>query len=191
MNGSYSVGAYLLGHFVVEAIMLGILSLSVTAILYTMVNLHPTVGRAFFWALTLWLSLLVAESIMILIASIVPLFIVGIAMGAFLFGAFMVVQGFFTRVEFIPWPLRWLGYLGLHSYSFAAMVINEFDGRTYTATPNSFPPFPEDVDGKSVIDNLDFISNDRWVNIGVLVVMLIVYRAFAYLWIAKFHDGKK
>lgn len=171
--------------------MLGILSLIVTAIIYTMVGLHPNVGRAFFWALTLWLSLMVAESIMILIASVVPLFIVGIAMGAFLFGAFMVLQGYFTHLEYIPWPLRWLSFFGLHSYSFAAMVINEFDGRTYGATPNSFPPFPEPVEGKLVIEGLDFISNNKWVNIGVMALMLIVYRTAAFLWISKFHHGKK
>lgn len=191
MNGGYSVSAYLMGHLVIEGVMLGVLSLCVTAVLYSMVNLHPTVDRAFFWALTLWLSLMVAESIMILISSIVPMFIVGIAAGAFLFGAFMVVQGFFTRVEFIPWPLRWLGFIGLHSYSFAAMVINEFDGRTYAATPNSFPPFPNDVDGVSVVNNLDFISNSKWVNIAVIAVMLVVYRFLAFLWISKFHNGKK
>lgn len=191
LNGSYSIGAYLLGHFVVEAIMLGVLSLSITAILYSMVSLHPAVDRAFFWALTLWLSLLVAESIVILLASIVPVFIVGIALGALLFGAFLAVQGFYTHVKFIPWPVRWLGYLDLYSYSFAAMVINEFDGRTYVATPNSSPPFLEDVDGKSVIDSFDFISNNRWVNIGVMVLMLIAYRGFAYVCIANFHNGKK
>lgn len=76
LNGSYSALAYLLGHFVVEVVMIGMLSLVCMFLLYSLVGLNPALDKALFWALTLWLSLLVSESIMILIAAIVPQFIV-------------------------------------------------------------------------------------------------------------------
>lgn len=112
-------------------------------------------------------------------------------MGAFLFGTFMVVEGYFVQAKYIPWGLRWLGFIGLHSYSFAAMVVNEFHGRTYKATPDSFPPFPNDVQGATVIESLHFIIDDKWLNLGVLLAMLIFYRTCTCLWISRFHDGKK
>lgn len=191
LNGAYSVAAYMLGHFAVEVLMLGVLSLACTAVLYPLANLNPQFSRGMFWALTLWISLLVAESIMILIASIVPLFIVGIAAGGFLLGGFMIVMGFFTRIQKIPWTLRWMRYVGLHTYGFAAFCINEFDGRTYAATPESFPPFVEPVQGREVIEALGFVFDSKWKNLAVLSAMLVVYRTLSFLWISKFHDGKK
>jgi ABC-type multidrug transport system permease subunit len=191
MNGSYSTAAYLGSHLIVEAVMIGVMSLVCSAVVYSLVGLNPSAGRALYFALALWMALMVAESIMILISAVVPLFLVGIAAGAFLFGAFMCVQGYFTRIEFVPWPLRWLGFIGLHSYGFAAVVVNEFDGRTYAAAPAAFPPFIKAVEGAAVIDALDFHLNNKWANIGVMAAMLVAYRLLAYLWIDNFHTGKR
>jgi hypothetical protein len=121
----------------------------------------------------------------------VPFLLVGIAIGAFLFGGFMVVQGYLTPIRYIPWPLRWMQYIGLHSYSFGAFCINEFSGRTYSATPKSFPAFLSDVSGETVLQSLTLPLANRWANIGVMLAMVAVYRTLAYLWISTFHNGKR
>jgi hypothetical protein len=190
-NGSYSAGSYLMGHFIVEIFFLAVLAIVITAVLYYLVGLNPKFSRFCFFALTLFASLLTAESIMILIAAVVPFLLVGIAMGAFLFGGFMVVQGFLTPIRYIPWPLRWMQYIGVHSYSFAAFCINEFSGRTYAATPNSFPAYKSAVAGETVLESLNLPLSNRWANIGIMLVMVAVYRLMAYLWILKFHNGKR
>ena len=43
-----------------------------------------------------------------LVATIVPFFIVGIAASAFIHGGFMVVEGFFIKVDDIPPGWRWM-----------------------------------------------------------------------------------
>jgi hypothetical protein len=48
----------------------------------------------FFLILPSFVSLLVAESYMVLISALIPYFIVGIAVGAFLNGAYMVTLAF-------------------------------------------------------------------------------------------------
>eukprot|EP00172_Hildenbrandia_rubra_P000775 Plantae.Rhodophyta-Hildenbrandia_rubra.ctg1434.p1 GENE.Plantae.Rhodophyta-Hildenbrandia_rubra.ctg1434~~Plantae.Rhodophyta-Hildenbrandia_rubra.ctg1434.p1 ORF type:complete len:677 (+),score=142.49 Plantae.Rhodophyta-Hildenbrandia_rubra.ctg1434:423-2453(+) len=191
MNGSYSVLAYLVGHFIVECVFLAIMSIIISGVVYYTVGYNPEFGRFCFFALALFLSLLVAESIMIVIASIVPFLLVGIASAAFLFGIFMVHEGYFLQLKNITWALRWINKIALHSYSFSAFIINEFSGRTYAAAPDAFPPFLEDVSGKSVIDSLDLVSTRRWVNIGVMCAMVVFYRTVAFFWIKTFHTGKK
>ncbi len=85
---------------------------------------------------------MVAESIMVLIAATVPYFVVvraslravclclthcrirttppqGIAVGAFLFGAFMCVMGYFIVFSQIGWWWRWLRYVAVHYYNFS------------------------------------------------------------------------
>jgi ABC-type multidrug transport system permease subunit len=56
---------------------------------------------------------MVAESIMLLVSAVVPVAIVGIALGAMIYGAFMVVQGFFVKLENIGWWWRWMHWVGL------------------------------------------------------------------------------
>ena len=56
----------------------------------------------------------------------------GVAAGAFTYGGFMVVQGFFIRVEDIGWWWRWMHWISMHSYAFSAVMYNEFDGREFT-----------------------------------------------------------
>ena len=74
--------------------------------------------------LDLFLSFVVAESIMMLVSSVVPVAIVGIALGAMVYGGFMIVQGFFIKVENIGWWWRWMHWIGMHSYSFSAFMQN-------------------------------------------------------------------
>jgi ABC-type multidrug transport system ATPase subunit/ABC-type multidrug transport system permease subunit len=190
-NGSYSVFAYLSSHFVVEAAFLAVLAVLLTATVYPLTGLNPTLSAGAFFCLSLFCTLLVAESMMILIAAVVPYLLVGIAMGAFTFGLFMCVQGYLTSIDHIPWPLRWMKYIALHSYSFAAFCINEFEGRTYAASPHTFPAFVDPVSGDSVIASLHLPLNNRWANIGIMVCMVAVYRVMAFLYISKFHTGKK
>jgi len=66
---------------------------SVTA--YFLVGLQNS-GFGIFLA-DLFLALLVAESMVVAISTVVPNFIVGIAVGAGMFGMFMLVCGFFVR----------------------------------------------------------------------------------------------
>ena len=64
-----------------------LLSLVCGTIIYWLVGLFSDVNRYFIFVTNLFLSLLTAESIMVLISSLIPYFIVGIALGAFTFGA--------------------------------------------------------------------------------------------------------
>lgn len=190
-NASYSSLAYLSGHFVMEVAFMAIMAIVLTAVVYYMAGFNPSFTRFLFFAVTLFMSLLVAESIMILIAAMVPFLLAGIAMGAFLFGMFMVVQGYLRPVKRISWVLRWMQYFSLHTFSFNAFSINELSGKTFEASPMSIPPILNDIDGNNFLDALGLPLGNKWACIVVMVGMLAVYRVLAFVWIATKWHGKK
>jgi ABC-type multidrug transport system permease subunit len=68
----------------------------------------------------MFLSLLCAEGYMAVLGAVVPHFIIGIALGAGLYGFFMLCEGFFQIKSDIPPWFIWVYYLGFHTYSFRA-----------------------------------------------------------------------
>jgi len=188
--GWYSTSAYLVAHGAVEAAFLAALSLICCTVVWGMVGLNTGAGRWAYFVLIMWVSLLTAESLILLVASIVPFLMVGLAAGSFFFGFCMVVQGYFTRVAHLG-PLRWARWLSLHGYALGGFVANEFAGRVYAAAPDAFPAFPTPVVGDTVVAALELPSTNRGVCAGVLLGMAVLFRVAAWAWIATFHQGKK
>src|SRR5688572_18456270 len=74
----------------------------ITSILvYFLVGLNEGAGPFFTHFFVQFLSLWVAEGFMILLAMLIPIFLVAVAAGAFTFGAFMCVTGFFIKIELV------------------------------------------------------------------------------------------
>lgn len=97
MNGAYRVGAYALAQTLVGIPFVLLIAVLFSGIAYFLVGLK---SASFGWfLLDLFLALTVAESMVVLISAVVPNFIVGIAVGAGLFGMFMLACGFFVRAS--------------------------------------------------------------------------------------------
>lgn len=189
-NGAYGVAQHALAGMLVSLPFIFLLSLSAGSICYYCLALNPGDGRFVLFIANLFVTLAVAESICLLIATVVPFFIVGIAAGAFTFGAFMVVEGFFIKVADIPAAWRWMHWVAFHSYSFANFMFIEFDGRVIGADLTAVPPAPQDFGGELVLKSFEFEDQDVWENMGVMVGMMLIYRAMAMLWSHIFHHGK-
>uniref|UniRef100_A0A7S0BHM4 ABC-2 type transporter domain-containing protein n=1 Tax=Rhodosorus marinus TaxID=101924 RepID=A0A7S0BHM4_9RHOD len=169
-----------------------ILALTAGSINYWLVGYNSEFGRYCFFIFNLFLSLTVAEGMMTLIASIIPILILAFAVAACLYGAFMVVMGFFIRLDNIGWWWRWMHYISLHSYSFSSFMINEFSGTEWPACPpvDGQPGTPA-ISGDQVLERYDYDQFNMWVNCGILVGMVIFYRGATTLWQWKFHDARK
>ena len=69
-------------------------------------------------------------------------------------------------------------------------LVSEFLPHT-GADLNAVPPSPRDFDGEVVLKAFEFEDQDVWLNIGIMVSMLVVYRLLGALWSHFFHLGKK
>ncbi|RLN58753.1 hypothetical protein BBJ29_004221 [Phytophthora kernoviae] len=76
--------------------------------------------------LNLTLSLIAAESLMHLLGAAVPHYIMGIALGAGLFGMFMLCEGFMVPFADMPVYWKWGYYIAFHTYSFEAFMYEHF-----------------------------------------------------------------
>lgn len=87
-NGTYGVAAYNVANAIVSLPFLFLLSLICSSITYWLIGLNSDVNAFFFFVWNLFISFACAEALMFVVASIVPFFVVGIAVGAFIYGTF-------------------------------------------------------------------------------------------------------
>jgi ABC-type multidrug transport system permease subunit len=90
--GMYSTIPWSAAHVVVEAPFIMLLAVVCSVICYYSLGLNGEDGRFGYFVLDLFMSLMVAESLMVVIAALAPVAIVGIAAGAMIYGGFMMVQ---------------------------------------------------------------------------------------------------
>ncbi|KAL3661570.1 hypothetical protein V7S43_013330 [Phytophthora oleae] len=128
--------------------------------------------------LTVFLSLIVAESLMHLISVVVPQFIIGMALGAAIFGWFILVMGLFVPGPAMPNYWRWSRRLGFLSYSFEVLLYNQFS-------------VDESPQSQAVLAK--FLSDEVHIgrNMAVLAANAAVFEvAFAVI-LYKFHTGRR
>lgn len=82
LNGHYGVGVFILSNFLSSFPFLAMMSLSTVTITYYMVKLHPGFLHYIYTYLDLLSSIAVIESCMMVVASLVPNFLMGLITGA-------------------------------------------------------------------------------------------------------------
>ncbi|KAJ7302557.1 hypothetical protein DFH08DRAFT_1089756 [Mycena albidolilacea] len=141
---------------------LGVYTLLFTLISYWAIGLHPG-GRAFFRFLAFWyLATPAAESQMLVVAALMPMFVAALAIGAFVNRFWMSVGGYFIKARSLP---------GFWFYSFHYMDYQHYAFELLTNTCA--------VSGTDVLDNLHIggISYGAWAGIvtGITVIYWIVH----------------
>eukprot|EP00939_MAST-03C_sp_MAST-3C-sp1_P004967 g4967.t1 len=122
-NGAFGVSEYVLAKFLTS-----LPGVFLIALVSTILVVLPSGLNGFgIYLLNLYVSLLVAEAFMCVMASVVPHFIIGIALAAGLFGFFMLVEGFFLVKDDIPPWFIWGYHIAFHTYSFRIFMFNEFE----------------------------------------------------------------
>lgn len=82
MNGHYGVAAFAIGNTLSSLPFLFLISVASTMIVYFLVGLHPGITHVIYFLLALFACLVVVESLMMAVASLVPNFLMGIITGA-------------------------------------------------------------------------------------------------------------
>jgi ABC-type multidrug transport system permease subunit len=186
-NGLYGPTSFLIANFLIGLPYLFIISTIFSVIAYWLVNLWPTATG--FWTFNgfLLLDLMAAESLIVLISSIVPNFIVALALSAFANGLWMCVNGFLVPETILNvfWK-SWVTKINYQAWVFRAMMWNEFHDQSFQCASKgncAYPPGPdgETIPGPSVLDYYGYDSGDLGVFAGYILAIVAVYRLLAWI----------
>ncbi|KAG7377677.1 hypothetical protein PHYBOEH_000745 [Phytophthora boehmeriae] len=128
--------------------------------------------------LTVFLSLVVAESLMHLIAACVPHFIIGMALGAAVFGWFILCMGLFVPRPAIPNYWIWAYYLGFMSYGFEALMHNQFDNESSD-------------ESRAILSRFGFENADLGRDLAILAANAVAFEIIFAVILYKYHTGRR
>ncbi|RHY23189.1 hypothetical protein DYB32_009282, partial [Aphanomyces invadans] len=173
-NNSLSVGSYVVANFLAALPGIFLIALVSSGIVVGLAGLN-SFG---YFLLNLFLSLVVAESLMHVLGATAPHYIIGIALGAGVFGMFMLVEGFMVPYKSIPSGWRWVHYIAFHSYSFKSFMYKQFEPMKTPASQAILKRF-----------NIEEVDVDAYmiVLVGYALLLQVVF-AFI-LW--KWHTGRR
>ncbi|XP_043722185.1 ABC transporter G family member 1-like [Telopea speciosissima] len=182
LNGHYGVGAFVVSntlssipYSLVNAIIPG-------AIAYYLAGLQRGFEHYLYFALLLFVCIMLVESLMMVVASIVPNFLLGLIVGAGIQGLMMINDGFFRLPNDIPKPL-WrypVHYIAFHRYANQGFYKNEFQGLTF---PNNQAGGPPSFTGDEILRDVWQVQMDysKWVDLAILCGMMVLYRLMFFL----------
>lgn len=154
-----------------------IISLLPGALAYYLVGLQKSIDHFVYFAFLLFACMMLVESLMMIVASIVPDFLMGIITGAGIQGVMMLNGGFFRLPNDLPKPF-WrypMYYIAFHKYANQGFYKNEFEGLSF---PNEQVGGPPTISGEEILRSIWQVEMgySKWVDIGILLGMVVIYR---------------
>ncbi|KAJ8769647.1 hypothetical protein K2173_005250 [Erythroxylum novogranatense] len=191
LNGHYGVGAFVIGNTLSSIPYLLLISLVPGAIAYFLVGLQRTFEHFIYFTLLLFVCMILVESLMMIVASIVPDFLMGIITGAGIQGVMMLNGGFFRLPDDLPKPV-WrypMYYIAFHKYANQGFYKNEFQGLTF---PNDQAGGSPRITGEEILRNIWQVEMgySKWIDLVVLLGMVVFYR-IVFLGIIKIAEKVK
>uniref|UniRef100_A0ACD5YH76 Uncharacterized protein n=2 Tax=Avena sativa TaxID=4498 RepID=A0ACD5YH76_AVESA len=189
LSGHYGVAEFVISNTLSATPYLAGIAIIPGAMLYYLTGLTKGADHFAYFVVDLCMCTLLVESMMMIIAVIVPDFLMGIIVGAGVQGVMMLNSGFFRLPSELPKPV-WkypFYYISFHKYAVQGFYKNEFIGQTF--------PSDQLVEKNVTISGLQVLQEklevemgySKWVNIAILFGMMVVYRVifFAIVKIAE------
>lgn len=184
--------SFILANFITGIPFLFLITVLFSVVAYWLSNFRPTATAFFTWIMWLFLDLIAAESLVVLISSLVPIFVVALAGTAFANGLWMCTGGFFVPLRTLNAFWRYLfHYIDYQSYVFEGMMVNEFAHRTYKCGSTSDGPCKclydsalADqclIDGNVILYNYGFGQTRTGRSVAVMVAIIVGYRALTWI----------
>ncbi|MBA0866520.1 hypothetical protein Goshw_021816 [Gossypium schwendimanii] len=181
LNGYYGVAAYTLSNFLSAFPFLVTISLITGTITFYLVKFRSGFSHYAFFCLNIFFSIAVIESLMMVVASLVPNYLMGIVTGAGIIGILMMTSGFFRLLPDLP-KIFWrypISYISFSSWALQGAYKNDFMGLEFD------PLLPGDrkLTGDEIITKYFGVTVDRskWWDLTAVVVILICYRLIFFI----------
>lgn len=147
-------------------------------IAYYLCGLHKGLEPFVYLTCILFAIVMWVESLMLVVGSISPNYIMGMFIAAGIEGLMILVGGFYRLPNDLPKPL-WkypLYYVSFLKYAFQGSFKNEFDGLTLT--------MDQDGGTKTIISGKEILANkwhlemchSKWVDLAIMFGMIVLYR---------------
>ncbi|KAJ0082604.1 hypothetical protein Patl1_11423 [Pistacia atlantica] len=182
LNGHYSVTAFVVSNTFSALPYLVLISVIPGAIVYYLPGLHKGYQHYLYFISLLFACMMLVESLMMTVASLVPNFLMGIITGAGIQGLMILGGGFFRLPDDLP-KLFWkypLYEIAFHKYAYQGLFKNEFEGLK----------FPNSLTGEQFLRERWQVEMgySKWVDLAILFGMVILYRLL-FLTIIKTTEG--
>ena len=159
-----------------------------SVIAYWLGNFQPTAQAFFIWIMWLFLDLLAAESLVVLLSSIFPNFVISLALTAFANGLWMCVDGFMVNPQILNVFWRYVfHYIDYQSYVFQGMMVNEFAHRTYSCGADCQCMYQTElasqckIAGQGVLDQYGYKTGRTGEWVGILLAIILGYRLLGWI----------
>ncbi|WOL00323.1 hypothetical protein Cni_G09036 [Canna indica] len=192
LNGHYGVTVFVLSNTFSSAPYLALLSLVPGVIAYYLVGLQRGIDHFLFFCSILYASMLTVEGIMMIIASLVPNYLLGIISGAGIQGTMIISGGFFRLPGDLPKPV-WkypIYELAFHKYANQGYYKNEFLGLTFPSKDGGGAGATTITGEEIVRDYWQMETYSKWVDLAILFAMVVIYRVL-FLVIVKITEKLK
>ncbi|KQJ81649.1 hypothetical protein BRADI_5g02030v3 [Brachypodium distachyon] len=177
LSGHYGATEFVIANTVSSIPYLALISILPAAVAYYLTGLQRGIDHFLYFAATLWASTMLVEGLMMIVAAIVPDFLLGIITGSGIQGLLMLNAGFFRLPADLPKPV-WkypTYFISYHKYASQGLYKNEFIGMVF-----------QDYDGAGGLNitgqyilknNLQVeLGYSKWVDLAILVAMIVIYR---------------
>ncbi|KMQ43377.1 P-loop containing nucleoside triphosphate hydrolase [Trichophyton rubrum] len=165
-NGLYGATSFVISNFLI-----GMPFLS-----YWLVNFRSGADTFFTLVMWLFLDLLAAESLVVMIASLFPNFVVALALTAFTNGIWMSVGGFMVAPAILNVFWRYVfHYIDYQTYVFQGMMVNEFSGRVFDCGKSCQCMYASElasqcqISGKGILNSFGYATDKQSQWAGILI----------------------
>jgi len=192
LNGHYGVTAFLIGHTFSAVPYMLMISLIPGGIAYELCGLHKGIDRFLYFSSLLFGIVMWVESLMLVIGSISPNYVVGMFLAGGVEGLMIVTGGFYRLPNDLPKPL-WkypFYYVSFLKYALQGSLKNDFDGLTFSV--NQDEGGTASMSGREVLSHTWHVemTHSKWVDLAIMFGMIVLYRVL-FLVITKLKEKIK
>ncbi|KFG82048.1 hypothetical protein MANI_110873 [Metarhizium anisopliae] len=187
-NGLYGAGEFVVANFFIGVPYLFFISVLFSVISYWLSNFQPTAKAFFTWIMWLFLDLLAAESLVVFMSSLVPSFVISLALVAFANGLWMSVGGFMVPPTILNAFYKYVfHYWDYQKYVFEGMMVNEFAERTYACGEGCRCMYESpladrcEIAGQAVLDQYGYSTGNMGQNVGIMISIIAGYRIASWI----------
>ncbi|KAH0535981.1 hypothetical protein FGG08_007118 [Glutinoglossum americanum] len=187
-NGLYGATSFMITNFLIGMPYLFTIAVIFSVLSYWLANFHPTATSFLTYIMWLFIDLLAAESLVVLISSLFPNFVVSLALVAFANGLWMCVGGFLVNPTILNVFWRYVfHYIDYQTWVFQGMMVNEFAHREYSCGIGCTCMYQTDlapkcmIAGTGVLDAYGYTQGRTAKWVGILLGIVVGYRMLGWV----------